>query len=83
MYLNILVSDPLDVPIPDLLVPDLKGLGADAVQDGEEPALESVLEHCCEILQSEMTNSVCFYRWGGCFKLRNSALCDSSAPEEL
>ena len=31
--------------VPDLLVPYLQWLAADAVQDGQEPALERVLEH--------------------------------------
>lgn len=40
-----LVGDALDVAIADLLVPDLKGLAANAVQDGQESRLEGVLEH--------------------------------------
>lgn len=32
-------------PIAHLFVPDLQGLAADAVEDGEEAALERVLEH--------------------------------------
>lgn len=32
-------------PLAHLLVPDLQGLAADAVEDGEEAALERVLEH--------------------------------------
>ena len=43
--LDVGVRDPLDVPVPHLLVPDLQGLRPDAVQDREEPRLERVLEH--------------------------------------
>lgn len=32
-------------PAPDLLVPDLQRFAADAVEDGEETALERVFEH--------------------------------------
>ena len=43
--LDVLVRDALNVPIAHLLVPDLKRLAADAVQNGQEPRLEGVLEH--------------------------------------
>lgn len=32
-------------PAPYLFVPDLQGLAADAIEDGEEAALEGVFEH--------------------------------------
>lgn len=32
-------------PVPYLFVPDLQGLAADAIEDGEEAALERVFEH--------------------------------------
>ena len=44
-HLNIWISDPLDMPVPDLLVPYLQRLAPYAVQDGQEPGLEGVLEH--------------------------------------
>ena len=44
--LNIGIGKALDVSIADLLVPDLQGLGADGVKDGQESRLECVLEHC-------------------------------------
>ena len=43
--LDVLVGQSLDVAVADLLVPDLEGAGADAIEDREEAGLESVLEH--------------------------------------
>ena len=48
--LDVRVRDPLDVAVPDLLVPYLQWLAADAVQDGQEPALERVLEHFSQLV---------------------------------
>lgn len=39
------LSPPTPRPTTHLFVPDLQGLAADAVEDGEEAALERVLEH--------------------------------------
>lgn len=43
--LNVRVRDPLDVTIPDLLVPNLQRLRTNTVQDGQEARLKRVLEH--------------------------------------
>jgi hypothetical protein len=43
--LDVWIRDPLDVAIPNLLVPDLQRLAPNAVQNGEKSALESVFEH--------------------------------------
>jgi len=45
--LNIVVSNTLDVTVSDFFVPDLKGLGADAVEDRQEATLKCILEHAC------------------------------------
>lgn len=39
------LAPPTPRPTTHLFVPDLQGLAADAVEDGEEAALERVLEH--------------------------------------
>lgn len=39
-------------PTPDLFVPDLQGFAANAVEDGEEAALERVFEHLARGLLS-------------------------------
>ena len=43
--LDVGVSDTLDVAIADALVPNLKGLGTNRVQDGQEARLEGVFKH--------------------------------------
>ena len=43
--MNVGISNPFDVAVPDLLVPYLQRLAPYAVQDGQEPGLEGVLEH--------------------------------------
>lgn len=45
--LNIVVCYSLYVAISYFLVPDLQRFAADAVEDGQEAALERVLEHVC------------------------------------
>jgi len=45
--LNVLVSQTLDVAVTNLLVPNLQRARADGVQNGQESALEGVLEHGC------------------------------------
>ena len=44
-HLNVGIRDPLDMSVPDLLVPYLQRLAPYAIQDGEEAGLERVLEH--------------------------------------
>lgn len=44
--LNILISDPFDGTIFDFLVPNLKGIGSNRVQDGQKARLECVSKHC-------------------------------------
>mmetsp|Transcript_35104 Transcript_35104/g.113647 ORF Transcript_35104/g.113647 Transcript_35104/m.113647 type:complete len:257 (+) Transcript_35104:156-926(+) len=46
--LDVGVGQTLDVAIAHLLVPDLQGLTADRVQDGQEPRLVGVLEHLAD-----------------------------------
>mmetsp|Transcript_81599 Transcript_81599/g.229741 ORF Transcript_81599/g.229741 Transcript_81599/m.229741 type:complete len:239 (+) Transcript_81599:241-957(+) len=46
--LDIGVGQTLDVAIAHLLVPNLQGLAADRVQDGQEPRLVGVLEHLAD-----------------------------------
>lgn len=39
------LAPPTSRPTPHLFVPDLQGLAANAVEDGEKAALERVLKH--------------------------------------
>jgi len=43
--LNVIVGDPLNVAVSAFLVPYLKRLTANAVEDGQKTALKRVLEH--------------------------------------
>ena len=43
--LDISIRQSLDVTVSDVFLPDLEGLGSDRIQNGEEAALESGLEH--------------------------------------
>ena len=57
-HLNVWIRDPLDVPVPDLLVPNLQRLAPDAVQDGQKSGLECVLEHLRAWIFKELSTPV-------------------------